>query len=307
MIDDIIDDDLTSEVELKSLDDFNSTHDFFAWANKQPYLKPEEEFELLSRIANNENDHYAFNRVFNAFMRLVISQARKYSGYKVPLEDLVQEGCVGLIKAIKGYDPSKNAKFATYAITWISSQMLEFAIKNTSIIKIATTKEDKKLFFNMNRINSLLHRDKEYSKSLSQSDVSYISKQLNISEEKVREMELRLVGNEMSKYSKMSTVSADGDNEEIDIFDSIEDELSTPEAILERAQEEYIHGKLFADAVCSLSEREQRILNTRWVNDDKMTLAQLGVELGVSTERVRQLEANAIRKIKSVIQPHCKF
>lgn len=308
MIDEI--EDVQEDIaEVKHLDDFNSSHDYFAWANNQPYLTPEEEKALFCRLAANENDTIAHTKVFNAFMRLVISQARKYAGYKLPIEDLIQEGCIGLLKAIRGFDSSKNAKFAAYAIPYISSQILEFAVRNTSMVKMATTKEDRKLFFNMKRLNFELHKDKEYSKSLSSEHVTYIAETLNVSEDQVREMEIRLSGNELSKYDRVS-YSGDNTSEDadyIDVLDLVEDEASTPEAILERAQEEYIRSKLFVDAVAKLNEREQRILNTRWAVDDKMTLSQLGSEFGVSVERVRQLEANAIKKIKASIQPFCKF
>lgn len=305
MFDEIEDDIL----ETKSLGDFDSVHDYFAWANNQPYLEPEEEKDLLNRLASDANDHFAFTKLFNSFMRLVLSQARKYSGYKVPIEDLIQEGCIGLMKAIRGFDASRNVKFATYAIPWISSQILEFAVKNTSIVKIATTKEDRKLFFNMRKLNTQLYKDSEYRRSLSEENVKYVAATLNVSEDKVRDMEVRLYGSEMSKFDRITYGRRYGndDDEHVELLDLVEDEASTPEAILERAQEEHIHSTLFADAVAKLNEREQRILNTRWAVDDKMTLAQLGSEFGVSVERVRQIEVNAIKKIKASIQPFCKF
>jgi RNA polymerase sigma-32 factor len=294
--------------EIKTVSEFNSVSSFINWAFSQPYLEEEKEAELLQRLANDAEDADAFAQLFNAFLRLVISQARKYSGYGAPMEDLIQEGCVGLIKAIRKFDTSHKTKFATYAIPWVSSEILEFSIRNFSIVKSITTKEDRKLFFNLNRIKKQFAMDGELSFSLSSSQVKQVAAELDVSEEKVRDIEVKLAGDYATKHTvNRQRYIEDGDEESFEMLSMISDTTLAPEFILEQHETEYLLSHRIHEVFSQLDDREQKIIKSRWMNDDKINLTDLGAEFGVSAERVRQIESKALKTLRSSLQSYNPF
>lgn len=298
---------IAQEQEIKMPTDFNSLSSFIDYAYAQPMLEEDEEKQLLQTLALNPEDQYAFTKIFNSFLRLVIAHAKKNMGYGSQLEDLIQEGCIGLIKAIRKFDISFNVRFSSYAVHWVSSEIREYCLKNFSIVKTITTKDDRKLFFNLNRIKAQYAQDEGQYASLKSKQIKEIAKELNLSEEKVREVELKLAADLGTKHLK-SRIVTDGDSDDtIDMLDVIEDRSLAPDVICEQAEEEYLYSHILQAAFSKLNEREQKIIRSRWMNDDKITLSDLSVELGVSTERVRQLESKAMKTLKTQLSSYNPF
>lgn len=264
---------------------------YIHWVNSIPMLTLEEEQDCATRLREN-NDLAAARRLVMSHLRLVVRMARGYSGYGLPQEDLIQEGNIGLMKAVKRFNPAMGVRLVSFAIHWIRAEMHEYILKNWRIVKIATTKAQRKLFFNLRKASKKLGW-------LSQAEVKTVASELNVSEADVRQMEAR-----MSSYDQ-SLDAKDEDNEDSGGHwvstapaYALEDQSCNPETQISNSQWENRQEQALHHALTTLDERSRAIIEQRWLTDDKKTLHELAAEYQVSAERVRQLEKNAMKKLQ---------
>jgi len=255
-----------------------------------PLLTEEEEIGLAKKL-HEENDLTAARQLIMSHLRLVIKIARSYSGYGLNQADLVQEGNIGLMKAVKRFDPSRGVRLVSFAIYWIKAEIQEFVVRNWRLVKTATTKAQRKLFFNLRSMKKTLQ-------PLKQDEIKEIAKELNVKEADVKEMEYRFNGNEIALDYQ------DDDNED-EIFRPIsylKDENADPLKQLISKESESNSISALTNAIKSIDERSRYVLESRWLNEEKSkTLHELADELGVSAERIRQIEQNALKKLKSLM------
>ncbi|WP_022955319.1 RNA polymerase sigma factor RpoH [Perlucidibaca piscinae] len=258
--------------------------------NSVAVLTADEERSLAERFHRDE-DLDAARQLVLAHLRFVVHIAKGYSGYGLPQADLIQEGNIGLMKAVKRFDPSMGVRLVSFAVHWIKAEIHEYVIKNWRIVKIATTKAQRKLFFNLRSL-------KKGSHSLTQAEAAAIAEDLNVSTRDVLEMEGRLLS-----YDAALDGSPDDDDERSSQapIHYLEDRRYDPAEQLEAADwEENSTSRLMA-AMGALDARSQAILSRRWLAEEKATLHELAAEYGVSAERIRQLEKNAMDKIRSAL------
>ena len=254
-------------------------------------LSPEEERKLAEDLYYRE-DLEAARQLVMAHLRFVVHIARGYSGYGLPQADLIQEGNVGLMKAVRKFNPEVGVRLISFAVHWIKSEIHEYVLKNWKIVKVATTKAQRKLFFN-------LRNKKKDITWLSEDDVKMISNELDVKEDTVREMEQRMSSHDVS----FDPYSAD-DSEEWNTYspaDYLTNEDSDPMEIVEK--EDFARDQInqLQNAISDLDERSQLILKERWLTDDKPTLHELADKYGISAERIRQIEKKAMEKIRTNI------
>lgn len=252
-------------------------------------LTKEEELELAKRLYS-EDDLNAAQELILSHLRFVVHIARGYSGYGLPLGDLIQEGNVGLMKAVKRFDPNVGVRLVSFAVHWIRAEIHDYVLKNWRLVKVATTKAQRKLFFN-------LRKAKKNLGWLSSSEREAIAKDLSVSVEEVSRMEQRLSGRDIS-YDKTST-----DDEDFDFSPAsyLPSPNSDPAEMVERVDwQSNNHNRLTA-AVSELDVRSRDIVARRWLAEKKATLHELASEYGVSAERIRQIESNAIKKLKGLM------
>ena len=254
-------------------------------------LSPEEERKLAEDLYYRE-DLEAARQLVMAHLRFVVHIARGYSGYGLPQADLIQEGNVGLMKAVRKFNPEVGVRLISFAVHWIKSEIHEYVLKNWKIVKVATTKAQRKLFFN-------LRNKKKDITWLSEDDVKMISNELDVKEDTVREMEQRMSSHDVS----FDPYSAD-DREEGNTYspaDYLTNEDSDPMEIVEK--EDFARDQInqLQTAISDLDERSQLILKERWLTDDKPTLHELADKYGISAERIRQIEKKAMEKIRTNI------
>ncbi|CBL45511.1 RNA polymerase sigma factor [gamma proteobacterium HdN1] len=260
---------------------------YLSAVNSVAILSADEERALAERYYYNE-DVDAARQLVLAHLRFVVHVARGYNGYGLQLSDLVQEGNVGLMKAVKRFDPTMGVRLVSFAVHWIKAEIHEFILRNWRIVKIATTKSQRKLFFN-------LRSHKRRLGVLSGDEVNMIATELNVSPEDVREMEGRLAAHDTAFDAP---VDADDESASQAPVYYLEDASMDPAHQLEDAQWTDNTTDRLQLAMNSLDERSRDILQQRWFNDDKATLHDLAAQYSVSAERIRQLEANAMKKIK---------
>ena len=265
-----------------------SLDNYIQAVNRFPLLTQEEEHDLATRLRDHQ-DLEAARKLVLSHLRLVVSIARGYLGYGLPHADLIQEGNIGLMKAVKRYDPERGVRLVSFAVHWIKAEIHEFILKNWRLVKVATTKAQRKLFFNLRSL-------KQGSGSLSASEVETMSHTLNVSQHDVREMETRLYGQDIALET-----SVDDD----DAFAPIA-YLTAPDAEptqhLERGEREHLATHGLAKALDSLDARSRHIVESRWLNeDDPATLHELAAQYGISAERVRQIEAKALQKMRGAL------
>ena len=268
---------------------------FIQAANRAPILTAEQEQYLMRRL-HQENDMAAGRDLVMAHLRLVIAIARSYLGYGLPHADLIQEGNIGLLKAIKNFDPQRGARLMTFAEYWIRSEIQDYIVKNWRQVKLATTKSQRKLFFNL--------RSMRGENALTYSKANQIADTLDVKPSEVFEMEQRMYGNETSLDLTIDDDDNEMSNAPIQWLSREEDE---PTAILEQKDEERMQREGIRQALLSLDERSRRVIQARWLNEDEsgniapITLQDLAAELGVSAERVRQIEKAALEKMKRAL------
>jgi len=256
--------------------------------NRFPILSLEEE-RNLARKFRSENDVEAARQLVLSHLRLVVAIARGYMGYGLPQGDLIQEGNIGLMKAVKRFDPERGVRLVSFAVHWIRAEIHEFVLRNWRMVKVATTKAQRKLFFNLRRMKPSLG-------PLTQSEIGSMAKELRVKPEEVAEMEMRLAGQEISLEP------ASDEDEPYAPIAYLADRSPEPSEIVETKQDETLRAHSLEAALASLDARSRRIIEARWLREkDSATLHELAAEFKVSAERIRQIEAKALAKMKDVI------
>ena len=264
---------------------------YLHYVNQIPMLTQEEEHELAATLQKN-NDLAAAQRLILAHLRYVARVAKGYLGYGLPLADLIQEGNIGLMKAVRRFNPDMGVRLVTFAMHSIKAEIHEYILRNWRIVKIATTKAQRKLFFNLRNLKKRLGW-------MTQQEVMDIAKDLEVKPETVREMEMRLVNSDTA-----FDAHDDDENEQIHFAPAgfLEDTHSNPAQQLENSDwSEQTHDKIY-HALNELDERSQDIIRTRWLDENKFTLQDLADKYQISAERVRQLEKNAMQKLRTVFE-----
>ena len=276
---------------LNGLGTLGSLEAYIGAVHQIPVLSVEDEQRLAHRL-REDNDIAAAQELILSHLRFVVHVARGYSGYGLPLGDLVQEGNIGLMKAVKRFDPAVGVRLVSFAVHWIRAEMHEFIIKNWRIVKVATTKAQRKLFFN-------LRKSKKRLGWLNAAEVSAVAKDLNVSEREVLEMESRLSGRDIGFDAPDD---ADDDNAPpAPVNYLVASNDIDPAMAYESANDEDNQLELLREGMAGLDKRSRDIVMRRWLDDDnKVTLQELADEYGVSAERIRQVEANALKKMKAL-------
>jgi RNA polymerase sigma-32 factor len=275
-----------TSITLPALPPVSSPESYVSAVNAIPMLTAERELELGRRLKES-GDVTAASGLVLPHLRLVVSVARNYMGYGLPQADLVQEGNIGLMKAVKRFDPERGVRLASFAIHWIKAEIHEYILRNWRLMKIATTKAQRKLFFNLRSM-------KTSTAALSPKEIRQVAQTLKVKESDVIEMEQRLQGSDIS----LEPSPNDGD-EVVTPIAYLMDSSEGPAELFEREQTEANKTEGLARALESLDERSRRIIRARWLAEsDPMTLHELADEFGVSAERIRQIEAKAMQKMK---------
>jgi RNA polymerase sigma-32 factor len=257
--------------------------------NRFPLLTQEEELRFARKF-RDESDLDAARQLVLSHLRVVVAIARGYLGYGLPHGDLIQEGNIGLMKAVKRYDPERGVRLVSFAIHWIKAEMHEFILRNWRLVRIATTKAQRKLFFNLRSMKPGLD-------PLTQEQIRHIADTLNVKPEEVAEMEMRLGGQELALEP-----SVDDGEETYAPIAYLADPQEEPAALVEAAESERLRSDGLAAALASLDPRSRRIIEARWLREkDTATLHDLAAEFKVSAERIRQIEAKAMQKMRGVI------
>ncbi|CAH1206455.1 RNA polymerase, sigma 32 (sigma H) factor [Candidatus Nitrotoga sp. BS] len=256
--------------------------------NRFPLLTPDEELGLAVRFSR-DNDLESAHKLVVSHLRVVVSVARGYAGYGLPQSDLIQEGNIGLMKAVKRFDPGHGVRLVSFALHWIRAEMHEYILRNWRIVKIATTKAQRKLFFNLRSMKRGLE-------SLKPHEASLIGQQLKVSTSEVLEMEARFNGHEIALEL---TTNAEDENSHAPIAYLASATDSEPSCVLEQKQLEMQQSTGLTRALASLDERSRRIIEARWLREDStVTLHDLANEFSVSAERIRQIEQKAMAKMQ---------
>ena len=274
------------------------SHDGFAKylreIQKFPLLTPEQEYDYATRFAE-QNDSEAGKILIQSHLRLVVKIANKFKNYGLPTSDLVAEGNMGLIQALKKFEPKKGFRFSTYSMWWIRAFIQDYVLRSWSLVKIGTTSAQKKLFFNLGKIKKRLGaHNNEFE--LSQEKIKHIAETLNVSSQEVVDMNSRLTQNDSSLNNKIG--EDDGDPESLDL---IADNRPNQEQTSIENQQRDQQRNLFKQAFEKLNSREQEIIFKRQLSEDSQTLEELSQHYKVSRERIRQIEESAIKKLKKTI------
>jgi RNA polymerase sigma-32 factor len=266
-----------------------SLETYIATVNRFPLLTAEEELRLARKL-RDENDIDAARALVVSHLRVVVAIARGYLGYGLPHADLIQEGNIGLMKAVKRFDPERNVRLVSFAIHWIKAEMHEFILKNWRLVKIATTKAQRKLFFNLRSMKKGLG-------PLSQDAIEDMARQLRVKPEEVREMEMRISGQDIALEN-----NNDDDDQSYAPIAYLTDADNEPSKLLESDESGRVGALGLKTALASLDERSRRIIEARWLREkDPATLHELAAEFKVSAERIRQVEAKAMQKMKGLL------
>lgn len=261
---------------------------YIHWVNQVPLLTEEEERALTTRL-HSLNDLEAARKLVMSHLRFVVKIARGYDGYGLQQADLIQEGNIGLMKAVKRFDPSVGVRLVSFAVHWIRAEIHEFIIRNWRIVKIATTKAQRKLFFNIRKAS-------KQRGWFSDAEVAAIAEELNVSQKDVRQMEMRM--NHADQSLEYSSDDDDDSSWQAPI-NYLEDKGADPEQHLLSHDFETQQTTQLHHAIKALDERSQVIIQQRWLNEEKSTLQELSEKFSVSLERIRQLEKNAMQKIRT--------
>ena len=281
---------------------------YISAVNRIPLLTPEEESSLARRL-HDHGELEAAGRLVLSHLRLVVSVSRKYLGYGLPHGDLIQEGNVGLMKAVKRFDPAQDVRLVSYALHWIKAEIHEYILRNWRLVKVATTKAQRKLFFNLRSMKrdmkgSAADAD-THRTSLTASEIERVASELNVKPSEVVEMETRLSGADIA----LDPAPDDDGGEERSYapIAYLADDSGEPTRVLEAQRRDRLASDGIARALDALDARSRRIVEDRWlkVNDDAsggMTLHELAAEYGVSAERIRQIEVAAMKKMRKALE-----
>ena len=260
-----------------------------------PMLEPDEEFDL-AKSWKDRGDVEAAHKLVTSHLRLVAKIAMGYRGYGLPMADLISEGNVGMMHAVKKFEPDKGFRLATYAMWWIKAAIQEYILRSWSLVKIGTTSAQKKLFFNLRRLkNKIQDVDEGHLKP---EQITHIAETLDVSESEVISMDQRMAGGD---HSLNASVRNDGE-QATEWQDWLEDDRDDQETSFAEAEEYNARKSLMMEALASLNEREQRIIEARRLAEPPLTLEELAGEFGVSRERVRQIEVRAFEKLSQAVK-----
>jgi RNA polymerase sigma-32 factor len=277
---------------------------YISAVNRLPLLTPEEEKSYAQKLRES-GDMESAGKLVMSHLRLVVSISRQYLGYGLPHGDLIQEGNVGLMKAVKRFDPDQGVRLVSYAMHWIKAEIHEYILRNWRMVKVATTKAQRKLFFNLRSMKQKLKEDAAegttHRATLTQAEVDTVAEKLNVKREEVLEMETRLSGADVA----LEPQTDDGEESYAPIA-YLADDSTEPTRVIEAQRRDWLAGDGIAQALDALDARSRRIVEERWlkVNDDSsggMTLHELASEYGVSAERIRQIEVAAMKKMRKAL------
>ena len=277
---------MSQDVKIPILTGAGNLAQYIRTVNSIPLLSAEEEHELAEKLSQ-EGDLNAAKKLILSHLRLVVSIAREYEGYGLNQADLIQEGNIGLMKAVKRFDPSRGVRLVSFAIHWIKAEIHEFVLRNWRLVRVATTKPQRKLFFNLRRM-------RKDTKVLSKAEAQNIADDLGVKLKDVYEMEKRMSGRDVA-------LLRDNDKDEEESYapiDWLTDTDNEPQLLLEKKDEESLHSEGLHKALAELDDRSRDIIQSRWLTDKTATLQNLAARYGVSPERIRQIEAKAIEKIR---------
>ena len=278
---------MTTALTLPVISSADSLEQYSRAIRAYPILTAEAEYALAVKF-KQDNDLEAARQLIVSHLRLVASIARGYMGYGLPQSDLIQEGNIGLMKAVKRFDPDRGVRLVSFAMPWIKAEMHEYIVRNWRMVKIATTKAQRKLFFNLRSMRTGLN-------SLQPDEIAHIARELKVKPEEVREMELRLNGHEISLEANID----DDSDEQFSPIAYLQDESLEPLAVIEARQTEVAASTGLAHALENLDDRSRRVVEARWLQEQGgKTLHELADEFGVSAERIRQIEQKAMQKMK---------
>ena len=258
--------------------------------NAAPILSVQRERELALRY-RNDNDLDAARELVMSHLRYVVKVSRGFMGYGLPLTDLIQEGSIGLMKAVKRYDPNRDVRLVSFAVHWIKAEIYDYVLRNWRVVKVATTKAQRKLFFNLRKSRTRLGW-------MTDDEVNKLAADLNVEAATVRQMESRLSGGDIAFDAQ-----AERDDEEAFLAPAqyLEDSRYDPAIVVDNSEQESRSRRQLAAALSRLDARSRDIVSRRWLSDAKPTLHALADEYGVSAERIRQIEKRAMEKMKAVI------
>jgi RNA polymerase sigma-32 factor len=277
---------------------------YISAVNRIPLLTQEEEVNFAKRLRDH-GDVESAGKLVLSHLRLVVSISRQYLGYGLPHGDLIQEGNVGLMKAVKRFDPDQGVRLVSYAMHWIKAEIHEYILRNWRMVKVATTKAQRKLFFNLRSMKQSLKEEAgnehTHRNTLTQSEADTVANSLNVKREEVLEMETRMSGGDVA----LEPQTDDGEESYAPIA-YLADESTEPTRVIESQRRDWLAGDGIAQALEVLDARSRRIVEERWlkVNDDSsggMTLHELASEYGVSAERIRQIEVAAMKKMRKAL------
>ena len=280
---------------------------YISAVNRMPMLTPEEEQEFARKF-RNDNDLEAAGKLVLSHLRLVVSVSRKYLGYGLPHGDLIQEGNIGLMKAVKRYDPDQGVRLVSYALHWIRAEIHEYILKNWRMVKVATTKAQRKLFFNLRSMKQGFKDDADaqtHRDTLTDAQIDLMARQLNVKREEVIEMETRMSGGDVM----LDPTPGDDGEEAFGPIAYLADATNEPTQAIENRERDTMATDGITAALEQLDPRSRRIVEERWlkVNDDgsgAMTLHELAADYGVSAERIRQIESAAMKKMKKALSAY---
>ncbi len=262
---------------------------YISAVNRVPMLTPEEEIELGCKV-RDDNDIDAAKRLIMSHLRFVVHVARGYQGYGLGMGDLIQEGNIGLMKAVKRFDPTHEVRLVSFAVHWIKAEMHEFILKNWRIVKVATTKAQRKLFFN-------LRKSKKRLGWLKHEEVLTVARELKVDPSDVREMEARLNGRDLAFDAPRDS---DDDDRPSPVAYLVDHSMS-PLDTLESDDDDEHRLDALREGLARLDARSRDIVQRRWIDENKATLQDLADQYGVSAERIRQIEGNAFKKIRALL------
>jgi RNA polymerase sigma-32 factor len=263
--------------------------------NKIPSLTKEEEF-LLAKAYLENHDLEAAHKLVTSHLKLVAKIAMKYRNYGLPITELVSEGNIGLMQAVKKYDPDLGYRLSTYSMWWVKASIQEYVLKSWSLVKIGTTSAQKKLFFSLSKIKHKITN--MYSRSVNEGDYQAIADELGVTVREVNEMSQRLSGPDLSLNR---TINNDSDNSGSEMLELLPESKPSQEDILSRRQILVNKSQILSEALCELNEREVQILTARKLNDSPLTLDALSSQYNISKERVRQIETKAFEKVQNYV------
>ena len=271
---------------------YNVSNSLIEFSKKAEILEKEEEFRLINDWRDNKNPA-SLRKILNAYLRLAVSFARKYSSYGLAIDDLIHEGVLGIMHALEKFDTSKDFRLSTYASWWIRASIQDYILKNWSVVRTGSTASQKALFFNLKKIKQKINDvSREY---MGQSEINEVSKMLNVKSIEVQNMESRLTGGDLHLNQRVDNES------ENDLMGLLADDRQNPEEVYEDFNDRSVKKNYITAAIDTLNEREKTIIKLRKFKEKSVTLDEIGNMLKISKERVRQIETKALEKLRKAL------